>query len=156
MSVALSNLLRVVERIEPGIGFVLLDVGAQGGLPREWEEITNFVRVIGFEPIKAKCQVLRETFPQNSYFDIGLWKEQGTVPFYLCRSSDYSSILKPHIENFRTVGKLPAVETYSLETIDVNTIDNLLSNDGSTRPDFIKLDTQGTELQILRVRPESS
>ncbi len=146
----MTNLLRVVESIEPGIGFTLLDVGAQGGLPREWEEIANFVRVIGFEPIKTECQALRETFPQNIYFDTGLWEEQGTVPFYLCKSNDYSSILKPHVENFRTVGKLPAVETYSLATIDVNTIDNLLSSDGSARPDFIKLDTQGTELQILK------
>lgn len=150
MTADISILLRAVEGVEPGIGFILLDVGAQGGLPREWDGIADLVRVIGFEPVKDKCEALREKFPQNRYYDTGLWEEQGTVPFYLCSASPFSSILKPHVENFRTVGKLPNVESYSLQTIDVNTIDNLLLSDHGARPDFIKLDTQGTELQILK------
>jgi len=114
-----------------------------------WSPIADFVRVIGFEPVTEKCRELQRRYPGNLYFDTGLWKEKGEVPFYLTPSTVYASILKPNIENFRLIGKQDAVEAFTVERIAVNRLDDVLAPHQDVKVDFIDIDTQGTELPIL-------
>jgi len=130
---------------------VLVDVGASGGLKRNWMEASRHLRLIGFdaderapdggETHQGRWQVLLR---------VGLYKEKGSLTLYQTRKQRNSSILRPNpalVSRFALPERFDIVET---KTIHVDTLDNQLREHGMSDVDFIKVDTQGSELFILQ------
>lgn len=128
----------------------LVDVGAIGGLEKEWEEIKPHIQAIGFEPDERGYQQLKST-PKTLFFNEILWSEKKDLNFYITKQVERSSIYEP---NFDFLEQFPDSDRFSVEkkvTISsekVTTLDSLFGDD--MIPDFIKLDTQGSELDILK------
>lgn len=117
--------------------FVVIDVGAAGGLHQRWKSYQDQCEVIGFEPD------IRST---EKFSPVGLYKESGTLPFYETRTKTDSSLFLP---NHQFLNKFPKADRFKVERIseiEVKTLDSLLTKEA----DFIKLDTQGSELAILQ------
>ena len=129
----------------------LVDVGASGGLMPLWAPHQRHLRVIGFEPDERAFEALRHQ--QNRlkhYLNIGLHRDSGEYSFYLTRKQKNSSCFLPNrtlLDRFPDSGRFDVMgET----KIQCQSLDGALADAALTDIDFINLDTQGTELNILR------
>ena len=132
---------------------VLVDVGCRGGLPEELWPIRRMIRQIGFDADEKECVRLsaeaHELFSRSIY-PLFVGGCDGESEFHLYRSKGDSSALPPNPRYAELIGgpRFAIEETIPVKT---TTLDSFFSaNPGLPRPDMIKLDTQGTELDILK------
>lgn len=129
----------------------LVDVGASGGLEQTWKPAKEHLKIIGFEPDEREFANLEKKGDGNiKYLNTGLYSEKGVVDFHLARKQQTSSILKP---NRKLIDKFPEAERFDItRTVKINTdtLDNQFRMNGISDIDFVKIDTQGTELFILQ------
>ena len=128
-----------------------LDVGARGDVSEPWSLFEpGTIKVIGFEPDPDECERLSKSYPERKYYPNALWGEKTTQPFYLCEWASTSSMYPPaELSNQQYYpkhwsGRIPS-KTLMVECVP---LDSIISSEDT--PDFIKIDTQGAELEILR------
>ena len=127
---------------------VLVDVGASGGLKHTWKGTEKHLQVISFEPDERAPRVPSER--EILYLNSGLYRERTSVDFYQTRSQGTSSMLEPNrefLDRFPHAGRFDVLSTQS---IAVDTLDTQIREHGVDDVDFIKIDTQGSELWILQ------
>lgn len=128
---------------------VLVDVGASGGLDRRWKSASKYLEVIAFEPDDRAFRYLAST-DSIRCLNVGLHKEKTVLDFYLTRKQEVSSVLKP---NRKFVNQFPESERFDiLKTIrlEAETLDLELQKHQIKDLDFVKVDTQGSELFVLK------
>jgi FkbM family methyltransferase len=108
--------------------------------------------VIAFEPDKREFGKLENLPGPNAtkYLNVALGNEKKVRDFYLTRKHQVSSIFKPNrkfLDRFPESERLDIVKTIQLET---DTLDSQLRQHQIENVDFVKLDTQGSELFILQ------
>ncbi len=106
---------------------------------------------IGFEPDAAACELLRRSAPaHHSYCPVAVGAREETRPLYITREPACSSLLPPNRDFFGQFldcgSQIEVVEERPVQTVSLN---NYLPQVGVTTVDFLELDTQGTELDIL-------
>ena len=128
----------------------LVDVGASGGMMPLWQPHSRYLRVIGFEPDTRAFKALQDQQDRLKYYlNVGLHRRSGEFTFYLTRKQKNSSCFLP---NRALLDRFPDSERFDIvgETnIECRSLDESLKDARLTDIDFIKLDTQGTELAIL-------
>jgi FkbM family methyltransferase len=129
----------------------LLDVGASGGTDSKWYKYTGKIVSILFEPDPREYERLKK---QNStdvvVLNTALSDHKGEVDFHLCQKQEVSSILVPDrqiVDKFPDSARFEILKTVK---VPVDTIDNQLQARHIADVDFIKIDTQGHELAILK------
>lgn len=129
-----------------------VDVGARGGWPRKWRPFEQHTVFIGFEPDRDECERLRAAARSNEiYVDQGLYREVGVVDLFHCDPPSRTSIYKPDAAVMaRVFGEREATKVVRVEQIPVTTLDRALESLSIGSIDYIKLDTQGSELDILQ------
>lgn len=123
-------------RVPEKINFV--DVGSFGGLSSPWHEkyIDTIIKV---DPFEQGSVGDKETIYQACLSDY-----DGSTKFYVFNKQDCSSMLLP-IRKMSSKRKFAVHKTYDIKCY---TLDSILDNHGVLF-DFLKLDTQGSELRIL-------
>ena len=119
-----------------------LDIGASGGLEPRWKKFEEQINTYLIEPDERSIKKI-ETNDLNINL---IWSEETYLDFYLTRKKECSSVFIP---NKKIIDKYPNKESYEVikkKNIFSNTIDNIFINKSF---DFIKIDTQGSELKIL-------
>ena len=122
-----------------------------------FKEVAPLLAVVGFEPDAEEARRLqREVVPPvKSWTQLpyGLGERDGCGTLHLCRSRGNSSF---YIPNRTFLDRFPDAERFDVvrtEVVTVRSLDSLLEDLAVTMPrpiDFIKIDTQGFELNILR------
>ncbi|MFD1702217.1 FkbM family methyltransferase [Methylopila henanensis] len=134
----------------------LCDVGARDDIVEPWKRIEakapDVIRVVGFEPDPRECARLNaRQGERRQYYATALWSSVGEIEFNITRSPAQSSGFEPDIE---TLTRLFPVERWRGRqvrrkvTVQADTLDRVCARDGLSI-DFIKLDTQGAEYEIL-------
>lgn len=138
---------------------VLVDVGASGGLEPNWQSAEKYLQIIGFEPDEREFSNLEKTANNNvkyvKYLNTGLYKEKTSLDFYLTKKQQTSSIFKPNRE---FLDKFPEAERFDIvgsAKIETDTLDHQFKINNIEGADFIKIDTQGSELFILQGATET-
>ena len=128
-----------------------VDVGARGGWQPKWKKHADLVTFVGVEPDSAECERLRRAGRPNEIFvDKALYRSVGEVSLYHCEPPICSSIYPPNRKGTdRFIGPAHATRLDRVESIPVTTFDLAIEPLGLGTIDFIKLDTQGSELDIL-------
>lgn len=128
----------------------LFDVGARGGIAGRWRGLEDYIEVLGFEPDPRECARLnRETGKRELYLPCAVGAERATVPFHVTAWPVASSIYPTDpafLRGFSDGELLRTVETREIET---TTLDHVC-DERATRPDLLKLDVEGAELDVLR------
>ena len=130
---------------------VIVDIGASGGIDPRWGKTTEFYTGILFEPDPREFNALKKNSDNNLIvLNSALADSKKEVEFHLCKKQMVSSIYPP---NFNLLNKFPEAERFNVEKIihlNTDTLDNQLKKEGINEVDFIKIDTQGYELSILK------
>lgn len=127
----------------------IVDVGARSGLDERWTPYFAMIDAIGFEPDEEECRRLNETrFPYSVRFHpYALGARDGdNATLYICRSPVNSSVLEPNTELCRDYPYGDAMEVVGTRPVILQRMDSVC---GDVRPDVIKIDTQGSELEVL-------
>lgn len=135
--------------IEP----VLIDIGASGGTPRIWQPIRSHSTYIGFDGDTREIH-----HPQEDEFRHARFVHEvitadpkaggGKVRFYLTRSPYCSSTLRP---NTLVTDNFLSADSFIIEREDevaASALDEVLERLNLRRIDWMKIDTQGTDLRI--------
>lgn len=129
----------------------LVDVGARGGIEPPWSAIAPMIEVVGFEPLEEAFEPLGKGAPRNAtYLNVALGDTPGETILYRTRSAAGTSVFPPNAAFFDAFVKDQAFAVVSEIPCRVDTLDRALSAAGIGHVDFVKLDTQGSELSILQ------
>jgi len=121
---------------------VAIDIGAYaGGVLRDILRIAPEGHHVAFEPLPAMASALRRSFPGTDVREVALSDRAGTSTFvHVVRDPAYSGLLERSYPP--GTGDVLDRITVTLATLD--------SEIGDLEPDFIKIDAEGAELQVLR------
>jgi len=160
--ILVDQLLPLLPREER---FTVLDVGARDAEadPR-WRVVDpQFLTIHGFEPDEAECERLNAKARQEGrdyhYHPIGLWSEDTTLPFHLNNNEGGNSFFEQNLElTNRWKLENPHAVTYSkdffypVESVEmvVKSLRSWAREARISDIDFIKMNVQGAELEILR------
>jgi FkbM family methyltransferase len=137
-----------------GDRFLLIDGGATGGLEKEWLPAGPLLKVAAIEPRADKFgpRYLDAEF-ETILIEAALDRTAGERGFYL--NGSMSSFLLPDGAAWRNLGFTDRLDWVQSTTVKTTTLDNIVRDNGLKFVDFIKLDTQGTELDILKGGPRT-
>jgi FkbM family methyltransferase len=131
---------------------VLVDVGARGGLRPNWASAKRHLRLIGFEPDAREHRRLLERAdaePTTTYFGVALHNQRGPMRLNVARDAGLTSIFEPNrpfLDAFPEAGRF---DTVASAEVEADTLDHVLAAHDVANIDFIKADTQGSELFVL-------
>ena len=134
---------------------ISLDVGAQGGFNSDnffAERYNKFFEDILIEPIKEEFLKIKE---KKFVINKGLWSKKNKKTLYILDNRlGSSSMYKPDEEKFDLHDiKEKDINNYKITRnieIDCDTISNQLFELDIKNLDYLKIDTQGAELEILK------
>ena len=151
-----QNFEELIKSLLENKKIIALDIGAQGGFNSDEffsKKYNNFFEPILVEPIKDEAEKLKR---ENKYvINNGLWSSKTKKKIYLLENRlGSSSMYEPdnnlfQLHNIKTEDYKNYDVTSTIE-IECNTINQSLSDLNIYRLDYLKIDTQGAELEILK------
>ena len=137
--------MRVLKDYLAGESPVVFDVGAnQGDWTKTVLQINGHSIVHAFEPSLKTFEILSaNNFPENIHLNnLGLGSAVGSQEFF---SYGDGSTVNSLYERGETV------ETKAIkETVNIGTLDNYCLDNQITKIDFLKIDVEGNELEVLK------
>src|SRR3954463_7335611 len=143
----ISKLLRDLD-LKP----VLMDVGASGAPPPIWSELAPHSTYVGFDPDSREIHEDRVAgFHRSVIINEAVTAEKNAseISFYLTRSPFCSTVLDPNPQAAAHWLERDLFEVEDRASVRATTIDSVLRRLDISRIDWIKLDTQGTDLRLL-------
>ncbi len=135
---------------------ILVDVGSSGGTKFPWKDKSDLISIVNFEPnvennLESKEKLSSEQVKSNVIFtgNVALSDFKGTGNLFVTNHPDNSSLLKP---NNQLMDQFAVSDRYVVsekKSVSVDTLDNQLKLANINEIDFIKIDTQGSELSVL-------
>ena len=141
-----SRLNKFLNKRNIKINYV--DVGARQDLSNLWKKLEKNINVYGFETDPDELKRIKIKFPSRTYYEFGLWSEQADLKLYLTQDASSSSLYKPNLKVNKNY-KAKYHDCRNLKkvvNVKCKKMDDLLN----ISPDFIKIDTQGSELEIIK------
>jgi FkbM family methyltransferase len=123
--------------IEP---FVVIDIGVQGGEHPRWQFLGPCVEIHGFDPIAEVIDGLRTSkgrWPGRHYYNLALGDEDGERQFFVCANRFNSSFYTADTDAEERL-------------VPIRRLDSLYREGTIPHADYIKLDCEGFEAEILR------
>lgn len=144
-----NKLAYYLEELNVNSKFNIIDIGAKEDIGETLKIIPeNQLNIYGFEPNKIEFEKLIKKFPQRKYFNIGVFNNKKNKKLYVTKEPAASSFFKPNNKN-------KIYEKINWENRKIVKITNIKCDklDSFSKIikeiDFLKIDTQGSEYQIL-------
>ena len=143
----------------PALGLTILEVGARpaGEADEPFHALPGLfprASILALEPDARLCETLNRTARAGMrYLPQALGRRTETRPFYLTRSPLCNSLYSPDPKMIERYSGLEAMTLESVSSVTTAGLDEL-ARGARLRPDFIKIDVQGAELEIFEGGPE--
>ena len=131
---------------------IIFDVGAcTGSVSSQYNTLFKKTVIYSFEPYFPSFEILKKAmsrFNNVKVFNIALSDKTGQSAFHVNKSFATNSILETHADSGKNWDN-EALNTIEEIKIDTITLDDFIDQNQIDKIDILKLDTQGTEYQIL-------
>lgn len=124
---------------------IIVDVGSTGGLSPLWSNIEEIVLCYTFDPDSRAVKSLHKYI---KIFNCALWSSKRKLNLHLTKFPDASSIYHPNNEFLKSFLNYNDHHVEKIVKIHTKKMDDVFLNEKS--PDFIKIDTEGADLEILK------
>lgn len=140
---------------QSGNRLVMVDIGSRGGVRPEWQPVEAISEFVGFDADEAECARLNRLYPRTKTFPVALDAESGWRTFFTTESPACGGFRRtnalhnerfPNYINNRVTGEI---------RIKTSSFDDWAASAAYERFDFIKLDTEGSEIEVLRGASQS-
>ena len=132
---------------------VVVDVGCRWGAAPAWTEMGDRCLLIGFDPDSEECARLASLagpLATARFVPVALGAEPGLATLYLTKNPGGHSVYPSSAEAVQHHPGLEGGRVEQTMAITVTTLDDWCRQEGVPHVDVIKLDTQGSELDILQ------
>jgi len=139
-----------------GAGLTLVDIGARGDVRPEFRAIAPFSELVVCEPEAEEARQLEDRILQAvSWTGVtvmreALWTTEGSVVLYVTESPGLSSLRRPDPAVTSRYANADAFQVISEIAVPAITLDRAAQRYAFETACFLKLDTQGTELEIMQ------
>lgn len=130
-----------------------VDIGARGGFEGFLNCFGQDIRKIGFEPDVEECKRLNSNQLQANerFYPYAIHKDAGTKTFYLTEFGASSGFYQPDPKWVKRISQADQTMTIASEIeMDTVSFDDFCSKKTFPYIDYIKIDTEGCELDILQ------
>lgn len=145
----LEKFFQLLETGYPHLAMRILDIGARDGRGGAFLPLYSFKRLhsvaIEADPDEAKRLIEKKHY--NEVRPCAVFDRIGTIPFHLTRAPGCSSVLKPKMAALRKYTHADFFEIVKTVSLSVTTLDQQFVQDAPF--DFIKIDVQGAEYQVM-------
>jgi FkbM family methyltransferase len=130
----------------------VIDVGARAAeIESNWWRLEGLAGYFGFEPDAAECARLNASRRgRETYVPLALGAQRGESAFFVTQKPACSSLYSPDEAVIARYPSLRGVTQTGQVNVTVVPLDDWWHKTGCPDVSFIKLDTQGSELDILR------
>ena len=131
---------------------VIIDVGCRWGFAERFSSMPGQFQIFGFDPDAEECQRLETLYatPWVTLVPQALSGVSGPRKLHVTQEPACSSLLKPRAELASDYPALSCIRTEKIVEVHTTTLDEWALDAGLEHADWIKVDTQGTELEILK------
>jgi len=127
---------------------VVVDAGVQGGFHLRWDHLGDMFEGHGFDPLPEAIAPLTATGRPNRHFHcMALGAEDGTRDIFVSRESTATSFYRR--DHSRLDVSDDVTQISGTRSVPVRRLDGLIDSGAVSRPDFIKIDCEGAEPEIL-------
>src|SRR5579863_4176355 len=138
---------QMAERLR-GQRLMVADVGSADGPEEAWASLVEYIHFLTFEPNPRPGQ--SESNSQATNFPMGLWSSPGKRELYITEHPDSSSLFEVNTAYFADFRSKQGMAMVGSTMVEVDTLDNLLSGKPQLSPDFVKVDVQGADFEVLK------
>lgn len=139
--------------------FLILDIGARGGLKQEWAPLKKYLKVIGFEADASEVERLNQSTGNNSihYIHSALFDTEASVTLHRTKIDGLSSLYMPnyHFLRYFDQSNIHGYELNGKVILKANPLDKVLDTQSKKGVDFIKVDVEGCAYEVLNGSPET-
>jgi FkbM family methyltransferase len=135
-----------------------IDVGSAGGIIADLNPIAFAVDAIGFEPNPdhfADLSAADSHWRSLRYLPHAIGGQSGTRTLYRPRFGNSSTMLPPNTAIGDAFDKLQFFDVEETTQVDVIRLDDALDQFDIRNPDYLKLDVEGAEFEILEGAAQS-
>jgi FkbM family methyltransferase len=136
---------------------IVIDAGANIGTFSVWaSQIASRGKIYAFEPVGKTFEALRRNthyYPQVSVENMGLGQSVSQKNIFVNKKSTGGSVFED--SPFYVAGKSDAGQGGTVEEAKITTVDVFVKERNISKIDFIKIDTEGYEGNILKGAKES-
>ncbi len=125
---------------------VLVDAGAQGGIHPRWDSLGGRLVAHGFDPLAEAIAAIPPA-PNRRYHCLALGAQDGEREIFLASESTATSFYPSGGSPYAT--DAAAERTKGTRLVPVRSLDSLMREGAVPRADFIKIDCEGAEPEIL-------
>lgn len=134
---------------------VAIDIGARGGFEPDLLPLAFAIDGIGFEPEPAAFAALQGRGPWRSlrYLPVAISGTDGPRTLHITRDNQSTTLFEPDPAAIAEFDKPQFVTVDRKITVETQTLEGALTRAGIARADYLKLDIEGPELEVLRASP---
>ena len=139
---------KAVKKFSQFDGIHFLDIGAAGDVDPRWKAIKRYINYYGFEPDVRSIKTLMENkneFKTYQIFPQAVWDKNDNLNFNLTNKPEVSSFFEPNKELLLKFPDYKRFEIKSVNSLSTTKIDDIKLSE----VDFMKIDVQGGELNVL-------
>jgi FkbM family methyltransferase len=128
-----------------------MDIGASYGLPAKWEQFVgnNSFELIMVEPDLFQANEIRMQYPKAYIIPYALGNKKEKIILNITFSQSCSSVLEPDFAVMRHFPLKRSFKVVDRVEVDMYRFDDLVEKERLNKPNFVKIDVQGFEYEVL-------
>jgi len=153
----IENFFNIIKKFDPSLQFKIAEIGAHphdSEIGEPFHILLDFFpnsKIYAFDIDKNECEKLNKSAKKGlKFYPFALGKKNEIRKFYVTNKPECSSLYKPNEKLLKLYNNLSGALLKDTKDIQTITLDEFCEKETIKYLDFIKIDVQGAELDVLQ------